>query len=79
MGTSEENFETNVVTESLSYGLNVALDATCEKEPTEKSTLDTPNFTCSFMDSTLCPSLRSAIIKHLKYLKGSYVAFLSYI
>ena len=79
MGTSEENFEASFVTEPLSYGLNVALDAACEKEPTEKSTLDTPNFTCSFMDSALCPSLRSAIIKHLKYLKGSYVAFLSYI
>ena len=79
MGTSEENFETSVVTEPLSYGLNVALDAACKKESTEKSTLDTPNFTCNFMDSTLYPSLRSAIIKHLKYLKGSYVAFLSYI
>lgn len=79
MGTSEENFEASFVTEPLSYGLNVALDAAYEKEPTEKSTLDTPNFTCSFMDSALCPSLRSAIIKHLKYLKGSYVASLSYI
>ena len=79
MGTSEENFEASFVIEPLSYGLNVALDAACEKEPTEKSTLDMPNFTSSFMDSALCPSLRSVIIKNLKYLKGSYVAFLSYI
>lgn len=79
IGANEENFEASFVTEPLSYGLNVALDATCEKEPTEKATPDKPNCTGSFMDSVLCSSLRSAFVKHLKYLKGSYVASVSYI
>lgn len=79
IGASEEIFEASFVTEPLSYGLNVALDAACEKEPTEKSTPDIPNCKGTFMDSVLCPSLRSATIKHLKYSKGSYVASVSYI
>lgn len=79
VGANQENFEASFVTEPLSYGLNVALDAACEKEPTEKSIPDKLNCTGSFVDSVLCPSLRSATIKHLKYLKGSYVASVSYV
>ncbi|XP_058105723.1 uncharacterized protein LOC131249153 [Magnolia sinica] len=80
MGSEGRSFEASFVTEPISSGLNIALDAVSLKSDprpeSNKGSMESCN-AFGIPEAAITPFLRSSSLRSLKYSDGSYVASLS--
>uniref|UniRef100_A0A1D1YRV4 Protein downstream neighbor of Son n=1 Tax=Anthurium amnicola TaxID=1678845 RepID=A0A1D1YRV4_9ARAE len=80
MGSEGRSFESDLTTEPLSMGLNIALDSICCKgESVSESETCSPLSGDAFgiPEAVITPQLSSAFLRSLKYTNGSYDARLT--
>jgi len=81
MGSEGMSFEASFVTESTSTGLNVGLEAICEKLNSQPigaaAGLEESSSVFGISNAIVSPNLCSAFLKGLKYNNGSYTASVS--